>query len=372
MSVRAMRVWLATVLAACTMAASTPAQADKVGDLCEVVGVRDNQLIGYGVVTGLNGTGDDISAPFATQSLLAIMRRLGVQIDSSQFRLKNVAAVMVTATIPPFARTGSRIDITISSIGNARSLQGGVLLQTPLYGADMHVYAVGQGALLLGGYDAKGQAASVRTNVTTTARSPGAALIEREIPTRYVKEGVVTLSLRQPDFTTAQRIATAIEAELGKSSAVAADPGAVKVTIPAAQAARPVDVLARIQAIDVSPSSPARVIINERTGTIVASGDVRLSPIAIAQGGITIVITETAKVSQPNALAGGTTAVVPQTDINPIEQGSQPSMTYLDGASSLADVAHALSTLGVTPRELASVLQAMRSAGALRAEVIVQ
>jgi flagellar P-ring protein precursor FlgI len=343
-----------------------------VGDLCDVVGVRDNQLIGYGVVTGLNGTGDDISAPFATQSLLAIMRRLGVQIDATQFRLKNVAAVMVTATIPPFARAGSRIDITISSIGNSKSLQGGVLLQTPLYGADMHVYAVGQGPLLLGGFEAKGQNASVRTNITTTARSPGAALVEREIPTRYVKDGALTLSLRQPDFTTAQRIAAAIEAELGKDSAVPLDGGAVKVTIPPAMAARAVEVVSRISAVEVSPSAPARVIINERTGTIVAGGDVRLSPIAIAQGGITIVIRETPKVSQPNALAGGTTTVTTQTEITPIEQGAQPSMTYLDGAASLADVAHALSTLGVTPRELASVLQAMRSAGALRAEVIVQ
>lgn len=372
MATRAWRrgVWLALTLS--TGLCTIPARADKVGDLCDVAGVRSNQLIGYGVVTGLNGTGDDISAPFATQSLLAIMRRLGVQIDASQFRLRNVAAVMVTATIPAFSKSGSRLDIAVSSIGNARSLQGGVLLQTPLYGADMHVYAVAQGALLLGGYDARGAAASVRSNVTTTARAPGAALVEREIPMRFIKDGVVGLSLKQPDFTTAQRIAAAINTELGVKAATATDGGSIRVALPAALAASPVDAVARIHAVEVNPAAPARVIINERTGTIVAGGDVRLAPIAIAQGGITIVITETAKVSQPNALAAGTTAVVPQTEITPIEGGAQPAMTYIDGAASLADVSRALSALGVSPRELASMLQAMRAAGALRAEVVVQ
>lgn len=372
MTGRPMRRLLMIGCAVAALVVDSAAHADRVGDLCDVVGVRDNQLIGYGVVSGLNGTGDDISAPFATQSLLAIMRRLGVQIDASQFRLRNVAAVMVTATIPPFSRSGSRIDIAVSSIGNARSLQGGVLLQTPLYGADMHVYAVAQSPLLIGGFEAKGAAASVRNNVTTTARAPAGALVEREIPSNFVKDHAITLTVRQPDFTTAQRISAAINADLGHGTAQPVDAGAIRITIPPVMPTPLVDLLARISAIEVTPASPARVIINERTGTVVAGGDIRLSPTAITQGGLTIVIRETPQVSQPNPFAAGTTTEVPRTEITPVEQAPSPSMTYLDGAASLADVARALSTLGVSPREMASILQAMRSVGALRAEVVVQ
>jgi flagellar P-ring protein precursor FlgI len=351
---------------------SRPAKADRIGDLCDVVGVRDNQLIGYGVVSGLNGTGDDISAPFATQSLLALMRRMGVQIDSQQVRLRNVAAVLVTATIPAFARPGARLDITVSSMGNARSLRGGVLVQTPLYGADSHVYAVAQGPLIVGGFQASGAGASASAGITSTARVPAGALVERQIQTQYFKDGVLTLALRQADFITAQRVAAAIERELGSGSAGPIDGGAIRVVAPASLRERPVELLARVTAIDVAPSQSARVVINERTGTIIAGGDVRLSPVAIAQGGITIVVRETPQVSQPNPLAGGTTAVTPQTDISVTETTGQPTMTYVDGAASLADVAHALSRLGVSPRELASILQAIRAAGALRAEIVVQ
>lgn len=352
---------------------SRPAAADHVRDLCDVVGVRDNQLLGYGVVTGLNGTGDDITAPFAAQSLLALMRRLGIQIDPTMLRLRNVAAVLVTANIPAFSRTGARIDVTVSSIGNARSLQGGVLLQTLLYGADMHVYAIAQGPLVLGGYEARGASgSSVRSNVTNTARLPAGALVEREIPTGFVNDGGVTLALRSADFATAQRIAAAVDQALGAGAAAAIDPGAVRVKIPDEYVGKAVELVAKIGEIDVVPAGSARVVINERTGTIVAGGDVRLAPAAIAQGGITIVIREQPAVSQPGPFGQGTTAVVPQTTVQPIEGPSQPGMVYLDGAASLADVAHALSTLGISPRELASVLQALRAAGALRAEVVIQ
>jgi flagellar P-ring protein precursor FlgI len=349
------------------------ARAEHIRDLCDVVGARDNQLLGYGVVTGLSGTGDDITAPFAAQSLLALMRRLGVQVDGSQIRLRNVAAVLVTTTIPAFSRAGAHLDVTVSSIGNARSLQGGVLLQSPLYGADLRVYAVAQGPLVIGGYEAHGYSgSSVRNNTTTAGRVPGGALVEKEIAMPYAKDDVITLALRQGDFVTSQRIVEAVNKSLGNGTATAIDGGSVQIKAPAKFKGHSVELVATVGDIEIQPSTPARVVLNERTGTIIAGGDVRLSPVAIAQGGLTIVIRETPTVSQPGPLAAGNTAVVQNSDITPTETKPTPSMTYLEGAASLADVARALSTLGVGPRELASILQALHGAGALHAEVIVQ
>jgi flagellar P-ring protein precursor FlgI len=368
--VRALLAIAALVAAALV---SPAARADHIGDLCEVVGARENQLLGYGIVTGLNGTGDDASAPFATQSLLALMRRLGVQIDPVQLRLKNVAAVLVTATIPPFSRQGTHLDVTVSSVGNAKSLQGGVLVQTLLMGADLHVYAVAQGPLVLGGFSASGGGASVKSNSTTTARVPNGALIEKEIPTTYAKDDVIMLALRRANFATAARIVEAVDKEFGPGAATATDSGAVRVKLPASMKGQPVQAMAKLEQIDVIPVNAARVVINERTGTIVAGGDVRLMPVAIAQGGITIVIKETPQVSQPNPFSKGTTTVTPQTEIQHFEGNDKaPTLTYIDAAASLADVAHALSTLGVTPRDLASILQALKSAGALNAEIVMQ
>jgi flagellar P-ring protein precursor FlgI len=353
------------------------AKADRLRELCDVVGVRENQLIGYGIVTGLQGTGDNITAPFANQSLIALLRRMGVQFDNEQVQLRNVAAVLVTATIPAFARQGARIDVTVSSMGNAKSLQGGVLLQTPLAGADRQVYAVAQGALIVGGYEAGGRSgSSVKVNVTTTGRVPSGALVEREIATSFVNDGHLTLALRDADFTTASRIASALNKAFGEGTANPLDGGAIRVTVPEAMKERPVDMLAKLVDIDVAPAAAARVVINERTGTIVAGGDVRLSPVAISHGSLSIVVKETPVVSQPGALSqGGTTQTVDRTDIT-AQEGSNPDapppMAYLTGAATLADVAKALTSLGVTPRELASILQALRGAGALRAEIIVQ
>jgi flagellar P-ring protein precursor FlgI len=361
---------LALVGLACCLPSS--AKAEGLLDLCDVVGARENQLVGYGVVTGLNGTGDDvIAAPFAAQSLRALLRRLGVQIPASQLRLRNVAAVIVTANLPPFARSGARLDITISSIGTAKSLRGGVLVQTPLRGADRHVYAVGQGALLVGGYNASGSSgSSVSDGVTTTARIPGGSLVERELPATYANNGELLLALRSNSFVTANKIVGALEGVLGKGAASAVDGGAVRIKVPAELRDQPVALLAKISEVKVDPTPVARVVVNERTGTIVAGGDVRLMPVAIAQGGITISVRETPTVSQPGPFSDGTTAVVKQTEIEPVE--AKTGLTYVDGAATLADVAQALSTFGVSPRELASVLQALRAAGALRAEVIVQ
>ncbi len=363
---------LALLLLAFCLLVPGPARADKVHDLVDVVGARENQLIGYGVVTGLNGTGDDISSPFALQSLRALLRRLGVQVDSRQIRLKNVAAVIVTANIPPFARNGSKLDIVVSSMGNARSLRGGVLIQTPLRGADRKTYAVGQGPLVLGGFSASGgSGSSVQENVTTTARVPNGALIEREIKTVFATDGKVTLALRAPNFDTATRIAEGLNKAMGDGTARTLDAGSIEVKAPSELKNRPVELISKLGDVEVDPGTLARVVLNERTGTIVAGGDVRLSPVAIAQGGITISVKESKEVSQPGAFARGTPAAVPRTDIEAAEQ-KPPALTYVNGAASLAEVAQALSTFGVTPRELGSILQALKAAGALRAEVIVQ
>ena len=347
------------------------ARADKLRDLTDVVGARDNQLVGYGVVTGLNGTGDDITVPFAQQSLRALMRRLGIQIDAKQARLRNVAAVVVTATIPAFVREGSRLDITVSSMGNAKSLRGGVLVQTPLRGADRKTYAVGQGALVVGGFSAGGfSGSSLQENVTTTGRVPTGALVEREIKTTFSDKGTVTLALRSPDFGTAQKVVEALNKAFGDGAAKALDGGSVLVKAPNELKDKPVELLSKLGEIDVDPVTSARVVINERTGTIVAGGDVHLSPVAIAQGGITISIQENQQVVQPNAFAAGQTATVQNSNVEANEKG--PMLTYVKGAATLADVAQSLSTLGVSPRELASILQALKGAGALRAEIVVQ
>jgi flagellar P-ring protein precursor FlgI len=386
------RALICAILAAASLAPS-PARADRLLDLCDIVGVRENQLIGYGVVVGLNGTGDDVSAPFAMQSLRSLLRRLGVQIDQGQLRLRNVAAVLVTTNIPAFVRSGARLDVTVSSVGNARSLRGGVLAQTPLRGADRRVYAAAQGPLIVGGFEAGGAAGGgVQAGMTNSARVPGGALVEREIKTSIEEDGTLTLALKQPNFLTAQRVVDAVNTELGQGVARAVDAGAVEVKLraqkPAAvkgakapskaeakeetakQAGEAVSLLAKLANVEVAPDAVARVVINERTGTVVAGGDVRLLPVAIAQGGITINVRERAEVSQPGVLSTGKTEVVKQTEVEAVEP--IPQMAYLDGAASLADVAQALSSFGVSPRELASILQALKSAGALRAEIIVQ
>lgn len=369
----AIRSILALIVVVGTVCTAPDARADRLRDLCDVVGVRDNQLIGYGVVTGLNGTGDDVSAPFATQSLLALLRRMGVQVDSAQFRLRNVAAVVVTATIPPFAKPGAKIDVTVSSMGNARSIQGGILLQTRLVGADQRVYAIAQGPLVVGGFGAKGRSgSSTQRNSTTTARIPGGALVEREIAMRMSHRGAVTLSMRKPDFLTAHRLVSAINARLGAGHARAVDGGTIQVLAPAAMRNRPVELIASILDVEVEPAQSARIIVNERTGTIVAGGDIRISPVAISHAGLTIVVKEQPKVSQPNPFGEGTTKTVPDSEVKVQEDAPEETMTYVDGAATLSDVTQALAALGVGPRDLASILQAMHAAGALRAPVEVQ
>jgi flagellar P-ring protein precursor FlgI len=352
----------------------TPARADKLRDLVDVEGARENQLIGYGLVSGLAGTGDDFTVPFAGQSILSLLRRLGVQVDPTQLqqmRLRNVAAVVVTANLPAFSKPGTRIDVTVSSIGNARSLLGGVLVQTVLKGPDQHVYAVAQGSMLVGGLEARGNSgSSIRSGITTAGRIAEGAIVEREVPTILINGGALRLELRTPGFTVAARIAEAVNKKLGAAVATPQDGGAVLVQVPAAYGGKTVELVAVLEDLEVVPVRRARVVINERTGTIVAGGDVRLSPVAIVHGNLTIVVKETPQASQPAAFGGGTTVVVPKTEIE-TNEGNR-NIVYVPAAPTLSDVTSALGTLGLPPRELASVLEALRAAGALEAEVVVQ
>jgi flagellar P-ring protein precursor FlgI len=360
---------IAFVLAVLTL--SGGARAEHLRDLADVSGARDNQLVGFGLVTGLSGTGDDITVPFAQQALLSMMKRLGIEIAPQQMMLRNVAAVTVTATLPPFAKTGSKIDVTVASAGNARSLSGGVLVQTFLKGADLRAYAVAQGSLLIGGFDAHGASgSSVKSGSTTTGRIPEGALVEREVQSTLVNDGSLRLELRTPGFTVASRVAEAVNKKFaGAASAI--DGGVVTVRVPAEFVSRIVEFVASLEDIEVTPLRAARVVINERTGTIVAGGDVRLAPVAVVHGSLTIVVKETPTASQPTApMTRGTTVVTQRTDIQASE--GNRSMVYVPAAPTLSDVASALGTLGLSPRELASVLQALREAGALEAEVVVE
>lgn len=345
------------------------ARAEHLRDLADVSGARGNQLMGYGLVTGLANTGDDLNAPFTAQSVIAMLRRLGVQADSSQFRLRNVAAVMVTASIPAFARQGTNLDVTVSSIGNARSIAGGVLLQTILRGADQHAYALAQGAITTGGFFAQGiSGTTVRSGTITVGRIAEGGTVEHEIPATLVNDGALRLNLRRPGFTVASRIAAAVNQRFGAGTASTRDSGAVSVRVP--EGTELVDFIAGLEDLDVAPVRQARVVINERTGTIVAGGDVRISPAVVVHGNMTVVIRETPTVVQPGPMSAGTTAVVPNSTVSATDP--TPSVTFLTGAPTLADVSTALGRLGLPPRELASVLEALRGAGAIEAEVEIQ
>lgn len=348
------------------------ARAARVLELCDVAGVRPNQLIGYGLVVGLSNTGDSGQARFTLQSTAAMLRRLGATVDPAMIQTRNAAAVVVTATLPPSTQPGLRIDVNVSSLGNARSLAGGTLLQTPLYGADRQVYAVAQGPVLLGGYGASGQSGtSIQRNHPTAGRVPEGAIVERRVaggglPT----EGPIVLTLRQPSFITARRIAAAVEQRLGQGVARAPDSGRVEVSVPEQFAADRVGLVAELQGLEVEPETRARVVIDERTGTIVLGAAVRIRQAAIAQGGLTVEIDEQPLVSQPAALGQGTTTTVPHSEVRASTDAS--AMRLIGPTASLNDVVTALNALGARPRDLIAIFQALRSAGALDAEIEIQ
>jgi flagellar P-ring protein precursor FlgI len=351
--------------------AALPAGAQvRIKDIADVEGVRENQLIGYGLVVGLQGTGDKLdSAVFTRESLIGMLERLGVNTRDQVNKLstKNIAAVMVTAQLPAFARSGSRIDIAISALGDATNLTGGTLLVTPLLGADGEVYAVAQGALSTGAIAARGAAGSLTRGVPTAGRIANGATVEREIRFRLDKGQALRLGLRNPDLTTARRIATAINGALGPISK-ALDPRTVALDLSTRD---PIDALATIENLRVVPDSAAIVVIEEASGTIVMGANVQISTVAIAQGNLTIRVTETPVVSQPGAFAGGETVVVPRTDIQ-IDDQSDKKLGILQSGVTLRELVASLNALGVGPRDLISILQSIKAAGALQADLIVR
>jgi flagellar P-ring protein FlgI len=350
---------------------SGQAHAARIEQLCDIKGVRPNQLVGYGLVVGLNGSGDSGQARFTVQSTAAILRRLGATIDPSSIKTKNAAAVMVTATLPAFIQPGTRIDVTVSSLGNARSLEGGTLIQTPLLGADRRVYAVAQGPLLVGGFSVGSQSgSSARENHPTVGRVPQGAIVEQHPPTPPLSGETLVLQLRTPSFITAQRIAEAVSSKFGKDTAKAIDSGTIQVRMTKANRASPVAMLASIQTLEVEPDMPVRVVVDERTGTVVLGAGISIAEVAVAQGGLTVQVAEQKKVSQPKMLARGDTQVVPESTIT--AENRAGVLRHLPATANLSEVVSALNALGARPRDLIAILQALRTAGALRAEIEVQ
>jgi len=357
------------LLALCLLVHAPAAQAERLKELAGIQGVRDNPLIGYGLMVGLDGSGDQtMQTPFTTQSLTNMLAQLGVTLPAGiNMQLKNVAAVMVTATLPPFARPGQTIDVTVSSMGNAKSLRGGTLLMTPLKGADGAVYAIAQGNMVVGGAGASASGSKVQVNQLGSGRIPAGALVERAVHAPVGEDGTLTLELHRSDFGTAQRAVEAINRQWGAGTADALDARVIRVRSPATPDER-VAFLARLQAIEVVPVQDApRVVINARTGSVVMNQAVRVQDCAVAHGNLSVVISTQPVVSQPNALSRGET-VIGQTSQIAMEQ-SGGALQVVRGGASLADVIKGLNSLGANPQDLVSILQAMKSAGALRAEL---
>jgi flagellar P-ring protein precursor FlgI len=357
-------------LALCGFTLTAQVNAMPVRDMALIAGARDNQLIGYGLVVGLAGDGD--KDPVYTQQTLAnLLERYGVNVPASTLSSKNIGVVMVTADIPAFIKSGARLDVQVASMGDAKSLQGGVLLQTPMLGADGKVYALAQGPLAVGGFTVGGSGggAGVTKNHPTVGTIINGALVEREIPATVVHDNSIELLLREPSFTSASRMAEAINLMFA-NSAQAIDSTTVKVHLPEGLEDRPVDFIARLETVEVTPDTPARIIINERTGTIVATSTIRISNCAVSQGNITLTVATTMDVSQPNALSRGTTVVTPRTDLKVTENKSH--IVSLPDLPTVEKVASTLNALGVTPRDMMAIFQAMKQAGALQAELIIR
>ncbi|MEB2285796.1 MAG: hypothetical protein B6D46_10880 [Polyangiaceae bacterium UTPRO1] len=353
-------------------AAARPAAAARIKDIASVEGMRGNQLTGYGVVVGLDGTGDGQQSIFTVQSILSMLRRRGVQvtIDPRQVRVKNAAAVVVTATLPPFARSGSRVDVQISSIGDAKSLRGGTLVMTPLFGGDQQVYAVAQGGVSLGGgYSASAPGAQATSGHPTVGVITGGALVEREVPVRLGAGGLVRLSLHEADFTTASRVASVVNDFLGNGAASTRDPGTVEVRLdPDASEEQVMALVAGIETLKVQPDRRARVIVNERTGTVIMGEDVRIAPVGIAHGSLQVTVKVDLGVSQPAPFSEGQTVVVPDSSIQ-VKEGDVERLNLFRGGVSLRELVSGLNALGITPQDLIAVLQAIKSAGALDADL---
>lgn len=363
-----------TIAAAIGLAAfaATAAHAySRIKDIADVEGVRENMLVGYGLVVGLNGTGDSLrNAPGTQQSLQAMLERLGINTRGANISSGNVAAVIVTANLPAFSTQGSRIDITVSALGDAKNLQGGTLLVTPLLGADGNIYAVAQGQVAISGFSAQGQAQSVTRGVPTSGRISAGAIVEREIQFDLAQMKSLRLALRNPDLTTARRMSDAINSFVGSKVATATDPGTVRVGLPNAYQGNIVSLLTDIEQLRVQPDQPAKVVVDEASGIIVMGADVRVSSVAIAQGNLTIRVTEMPDVSQPAPFSDGETMVLPRTDVQ-IDENADRKLTVLRNGVSLQQLVNGLNALGVGPRDMIAILQAIKAAGALQAEIEV-
>lgn len=344
----------------------------RIKDLVEFDGVRGNDLVGYGLVVGLNGTGDGIrNAPFTEEIMTNILERLGVNITGEQFRPKNVAAVFVTANLPAFARSGGRIDVTVSAIGDAKSLLGGTLIMTPLNAADGKIYAVSQGTIIAGGASAEGDAGSVVQGVPTSGVIPSGAYIEREIEFDFGNLTQIRLALRSPDFTTAERIERAINKSFGRSVARMLDAGTVQLDIKATRQKSTAHAISKIENVLVEPQRKARVVVDQHSGTIVMGDDVRISRVAVSQGNLTLIIEEMPIVVQPNPFAAGQSVIVPRTSAS-IKEESGVGLAEIPEATSLTEVIAGLNALGVSPRDMIDILKSIKAAGALHAEFVVR
>ena len=345
------------------------AGAVRLKDIAEINGVRMNQLVGYGLVVGLDGSGDGKKATFTVQSMASMLEKMGVTVDRRDIQVKNVAAVMVTAKLPPFTKRGNRIDVLVSSIGDANNLQGGTLMLTPLKGIDGKVYAVAQGPVNTGGFGAGGAASSVVKNFPTVGRVLSGAIIEREVANDFGSRDSLQFSLHNPDFNTAARIVDAINAQFAKPIARAEDAGTIEISIPDRYMGNTVPLLASLSTLEVEPDNEAKVVINERTGTVVMGEQVRIATIAIAHGNLSIVVREDLNVSQPQPFSDGQTVASPSTQLNVQEDANQ--LIVVPKGVSIGAVVNALNALGVTPRDLIAIFQAIKAAGALQADLEV-
>lgn len=369
-SARTLLLALAAGLVALVPVTTALATAARIKDIVDVEGIRDNQLVGYGLVVGLDGTGDSLNnSPFTKQSLQAMLERLGVNTRGENVRTANIAAVMVTANLPPFSTQGSRIDVNVSALGDASSLQGGTLLVTPLLAADGEVYAIAQGSVSINGFKAKGDAATVVAGVPTTGRISSGGLIEREVKFDLGAQKTLRLALRNPDLTTARHIALAVNDFIGAPTAVPENPATVRLTVPKNFNGNIVDLLTDIEQLVVQTDQPAKIVIDENSGIIVMGKDVRVSTVAVAQSNLTVTIAENPQVSQPNPFSRGKTTTVPQTTLN--VQTKDSNLALVPETVSLQQLVDGLNALGISPRDLIGILQAIKQAGALQAEIEV-